>query len=140
MDKKDINQTVGKMLRSARKLAKLSQTQLARKVKSSKSSISGYESGDVPIPSDVLYKICTVLHITPNYFFGVAKSDIYLTQDERSLVGAFRAIKDLNKNAAFSIFKFIEWSSKDEQERSVLKRYYTMNALSSYIDKEKTKP
>jgi immunity repressor protein len=65
MDKEtvDNNETVGKRIKKWRKLKKITQEQLARKIEMNVKSIQRYETDTNPIPIDVLNNIAIALNI-----------------------------------------------------------------------------
>lgn len=68
MDKEtvDNNETVGKRIKKWRKLKKITQEQLARKIEMNVKSIQRYETDTNPIPIDVLNSIAIALNISIN--------------------------------------------------------------------------
>lgn len=59
----DNNETVGKRIKKWRKLKKMTQEQLARKIEMNVKSIQHYETDTNPIPIDVLNNIAIALNI-----------------------------------------------------------------------------
>ena len=59
----DNNETVGKRIKKWRKLKKITQEQLARKIEMNVKSIQRYETDTNPIPIDVLNSIAIALNI-----------------------------------------------------------------------------
>ena len=59
----DNNETVGKRIKKWRKLKKMTQEQLARKIEMNVKSIQRYETDTNPIPIDVLNNIAIALNI-----------------------------------------------------------------------------
>ncbi|MBF1337501.1 MAG: helix-turn-helix transcriptional regulator, partial [Leptotrichia sp.] len=57
------NETVGKRIKKWRKLKKITQEQLARKIEMNVKSIQRYETDTNPIPIDVLNNIAIALNI-----------------------------------------------------------------------------
>ena len=60
----------GEKIRSARKAAGLTQRQLAEKIGVSNTSISNWEKGLSRPDADMIQKLCDVLCLQPNYFYG----------------------------------------------------------------------
>lgn len=73
------NETVGKRIKKWRKLKKMTQEQLARKIEMNVKSIQRYETGTNPIPIDVLNNIAIALNI------GIDK----LIYEKNSITGDF---------------------------------------------------
>ena len=70
------NETVGKRIKKWRKLKKMTQDQLARKIKMNVKSIQRYETDTNPISIDVLNNIAKALEIKlDNLLFGVSDSN-----------------------------------------------------------------
>ncbi|MBW8309359.1 MAG: helix-turn-helix domain-containing protein [Candidatus Paracaedibacteraceae bacterium] len=60
---------VGQKLKRQREDHNLSQAELARLLNISPQQLSKYERGADKIPAHRLYQLCTVLNVSPNFFF-----------------------------------------------------------------------
>lgn len=63
--------TFGQRLRAARKEKKLTQKELAAKIKAAHNSISNWENGQNMPDPDTIQNLCWALDVQPNYFFDV---------------------------------------------------------------------
>ena len=60
----------GDKIRDARKAARLTQRQLAESLNVSNTSISNWEKGLSRPDADMIQKLCHILCLDPNYFYG----------------------------------------------------------------------
>ena len=60
----------GDRIRDARKAAGLTQRQLADSLGVSNTSISNWEKGLSRPDADMIQKLCAILYLQPNYFYG----------------------------------------------------------------------
>lgn len=60
----------GDRIRDARKAAGLTQRQLSDRLGVSNTSISNWEKGLSRPDADMIQKLCHILHLEPNYFYG----------------------------------------------------------------------
>lgn len=60
----------GDRIRDARKAAGLTQRQLAERLGVSNTSISNWEKGLSRPDADMIQKLCVILSLQPNYFYG----------------------------------------------------------------------
>lgn len=60
----------GDRIRDARKAAQFTQCQLAERLGVSNTSISNWEKGFSRPDADMIQKLCHVLRLEPNYFYG----------------------------------------------------------------------
>lgn len=63
--------TFGNRLRNARKAKKLTQKELASKIKAAHNSISNWENDQNMPDPDTIQNLCWALEVEPNYFFSV---------------------------------------------------------------------
>lgn len=63
--------TFGSRLRAARKEKKLTQKELASKIKAAHNSISNWENDQNMPDPDTIQNLCWALDVQPNYFFSV---------------------------------------------------------------------
>ena len=61
---------VGKRINEVRRINKLTQSELAKILHTSQSTISSYEHGNTIILTAFLYEMCTKLNISANYIVG----------------------------------------------------------------------
>ena len=60
---------VGRQIRTCRKQNKITLEELSRIIGKSKSTISKYEKGEIPVDVETLYLIAQALHVHIEYFF-----------------------------------------------------------------------
>ena len=60
----------GEVIRNARKSLGLTQRQLAEKIGVANTSISNWEKGLSRPDADMIQKLCQILNLQPNYFYG----------------------------------------------------------------------
>ena len=86
---------IGQRIRETRQKMKLSQVAFAALVGSSKSSISGYEVEDVPVPAPILPNIITQCKISADYLlFGIAP-DVPKDEKEREILKIYREVQEI---------------------------------------------
>ena len=100
--------TLGERLTEARTAAKLSQTQVAKRIGVQGQSISGYESGYRQPSFDVLIQLARLYQVTTDYLLGLDKKHVIdasgLTEEERYAFSGL--ISDLaEKNARLEKMK-----------------------------------
>ncbi len=66
----EISKLVGENLKTARKMKKLTQKQLAGELNKYQSDYSEYETGKIQLDYDKIVYLCKRLDITPNELFG----------------------------------------------------------------------
>ncbi|MFA6054052.1 MAG: helix-turn-helix transcriptional regulator [Thermodesulfovibrionales bacterium] len=81
---------IGDRIRQVRLKKNLSQESFAKLVESSKSSISGYELGDVPVPADVLRNIVMKCDVSADWLLLGLEPDIPKNEKERLLLNKYR--------------------------------------------------
>lgn len=88
---------VGRRLKQARTLRRLSQTDVARKLDLSFQQIQKYEIGSNRVAASRLYDLARILDVTPGYFFeGLEEStsDPAPKDPTMDIVSALSSIKD----------------------------------------------
>lgn len=63
-----VSKIIGDTIRKCRQNRKLSQAELARKIKKSKSTLSKYENGEISVDIETLYEIAEALEVSLNFF------------------------------------------------------------------------
>ena len=84
----------GDIIRNARKSMGLTQRQLADRIGVSNTSISNWEKGLSRPDADLIQKLCGVLHLQPNDFYG--------TGEEKKDPGSRPAVSD--EDIKFALF------------------------------------
>ncbi|WP_461240872.1 helix-turn-helix transcriptional regulator [Paucilactobacillus sp. N302-9] len=65
----DLNKYIGTQIKKYREMNSMTQVQLADKLKTTRQTISRYESGERKTTQDVLFDLAKVFHISINAFF-----------------------------------------------------------------------
>lgn len=76
----EISTLVGKQIRTCRKQNKMTLEELSRIIGKSKSTISKYEKGEIPVDIETLYLIAKTLHVPIEYFLYYLPSVAPLSQ------------------------------------------------------------
>ena len=114
--------TIGDRIKAKRELLGISQTELAKKVKSSKQTIYKYETNIVTnIPSDKIEAIAKVLGVSPAYLMGweenLTTSNANLIADiltDSCLIEHIQKLKNLTKEHQQTIYDNIDyWYEKE---------------------------
>lgn len=111
------NKEIGEKIKEIRKKNKLTQSELAKKIDKTLSSIQKYEKGDIDISFNVLNKIAQVLNTDLSYLLGFNINDNYKIEMTKEFESKFNNIYD-------EIVK-----NKDEKPS-----YIEKNLLASKID------
>lgn len=85
----NIAKLVGKRIKGYRIRHGITQTDLANKFGIAKSTISGYERGDVVPPLDFVLAICDGLGYTLNQFFELEESEFEYSLEQQELLEIF---------------------------------------------------
>ena len=92
--------TIGEMIRNRREELKMTLEDVSRAVGVSKATVSRWESGDIhKMKRNNVQALADVFHMDPVLF--VMPADV-LTQEERTLLAAFRAADDRARADALS--------------------------------------
>lgn len=86
---------IGKRIRKYREELKLSQKQLAEKLGVSNGRVSNWEQGLNRPDADMLAELCYVLQVSPSSLLGVKLSADELSDQERSVIKAYRSKPEL---------------------------------------------
>lgn len=95
--------TLGERIRSARKLKRMTQKELASKIGAAHNSVSDWENNKNKPDPDTIELICGVLDITPNYILG--SSEDALSPSEKALINKYRALDSHGKEAVDTILQ-----------------------------------
>ena len=121
------NKEIGEKIKEIRKKNKLTQSELAKKIDKTLSSIQKYEKGDIDISFSVLNKIAQVLNTDLSYLLGFNISDNYRSEMEEEFEPKFKNIYDeivKNKNEKpLYVEKNLLSSKIDELLEHSLKEY-----------------
>ncbi len=114
MDRIISTSEIGRKIKSYRQKAGLTQEKLAEILGVTVQQVQNYESGRTTLNVDNLQKICSALNASPVDIFVDSSSDLYyLSQDEKSVLGKFRLIKDSDKiNCIRTLLDALATSSK----------------------------
>ena len=95
--------TLGERIRSARKLKRMTQRELASKIGAAHNSVSDWENNKNKPDPDTIELICGILDITPNYILG--SSEDALSPSEKALINKYRARDSHGKEAVDTILQ-----------------------------------
>lgn len=125
--------TFGAKLRIARKAKKLTQKELAIKIKAAHNSISNWENDQNMPDPDTIQNLCWALDVQPNYFFSVdlatpplqtqipGKDLFELTAEERIIITKFRTLDNRGKSAVLNVLNHEYESLPGEKANSSAK-------------------
>ena len=102
---------IGERIREVRLKMALSQEKFAALVESSKSSISGYESEDVPVPADVLRNIVINCKVSGDWLLIGESPDVIKNTNERHLIEIFRDAEKYNEQ--YEITRYAAWRVRE---------------------------
>lgn len=88
---------IGNRIRKYREELGISQKQLAEQIGVSNSRVSNWEQGINRPDADILAKLCTALNVSPSSLLGVKLSTDELTEQERSVINAYRSKPELQQ-------------------------------------------
>lgn len=89
---------IGNRIRKYREEKGINQKQLAELIGVSNGRVSNWEQGINRPDADILAEICRVLDVSPSLLLGVTLSSEELSDDERSVIKAYRNKPDLQKS------------------------------------------
>jgi transcriptional regulator with XRE-family HTH domain len=96
---------VGRQLKQARTLRRLSQTDVARRLKLSFQQIQKYEIGSNRIAASRLFELSNILEVPTSYFFEGLDEDANTQKDSAmDIVSAVASIKDEQMKARIVTF------------------------------------
>lgn len=67
---------VGERIKRLRKLAGLTQSELAEKLNLESAAVSKYETGRVPLTQESLIKLSEIFNVTTDYILGISENTI----------------------------------------------------------------
>lgn len=99
---KDFNLTVGLRIREVRETFQMTQAQFSEKCDISESFLAAVEGGRKSITSKTLYKICTSMNVSADYFIRGKENgfeidsllELINSMDKRSREGALRILRE----------------------------------------------
>jgi transcriptional regulator with XRE-family HTH domain len=97
------NQEIGLRIRNVRKTSKMTQVQFAEKMHLTQQMLSRYESGQTPIPNELIESIANQFGIPVSYFLGISSDSIF--GDERLLVEYYRKLDDRLKERLLELVR-----------------------------------
>ncbi|WP_289730658.1 helix-turn-helix domain-containing protein [Bacillus velezensis] len=116
---------LSKRLKICRKQKKLTQTELAEKVKTTKGTISNYENGHSTPSNEMLRDLADALDTTTDYLLGRVDNHSSVTKDasefdqvfgDDDLQLAFRQARDFSEESQKQTIDFIKYL-KEKEER-----------------------
>lgn len=102
---------IGERIRTVRLKMELSQEKFAALVSSSKSSISGYESEDVPVPADVLRNIVIKCKVSADMLLLGEPPEAVKNENEKHLLKTFREAEQFNEQD--EIIRYADWRIRE---------------------------
>ena len=96
---KDFNLIVGLRIREIREAFQMTRAEFSEKCDISESFLSAVESGKKSITSKTLYKICTTLNVSADYFI-LGKNNDFKTDTALELLGS---LDEFSREAAMQI-------------------------------------
>ena len=94
----------GEKIKSARKLKKLTQRQLADKIGAAHNSISDWENDKNKPDPDTIELLCGVLDITPNYLLASSSEDF--SPDEKLIIKKYRTLDSRGREHVDTILQW----------------------------------
>lgn len=89
---------IGNRIRKYREEKGINQKQLAELIGVSNGRVSNWEQGINRPDADILAEICKVLDVSPSLLLGVTLSSDELSDEERTVIKAYRSKPDLQKS------------------------------------------
>lgn len=111
---KKYKELIAKNIRYYRKLAKLSQKELADKLHISSAAISNWEKGQNSIEIDTLFDLCQILGVSINDMAGRDEKDFPISPTEKELISAFRKADEGIQNSVLKLLDLDDTESKKE--------------------------
>lgn len=103
----------GTRLRDARKAKKLTQKELASKIRAAHNSISNWENDQNMPDPDTIQNLCWALDVQPNYFFNVDTTSptpptivtpaLSLSEEEQDIIVKYRCLDERGKSAVLNV-------------------------------------
>ena len=113
VEKEELLKFIGEKIKEYRLKKKFSQSDLAKKIGVSNTSVSEYERGNVNVDADTLFQIAAILDVKVDDFFPARKTE----SSPIDLMDEFRSINlDANSLLMFKSM-FEKASSMSEEER-----------------------
>lgn len=94
----NVNQVVGAVLRHYRNRRKITSADVAILAKVSRAMYSRYENGHTTVPTDVLYRIATKLHVKRSRFFRRIERTTDMLAEQFSIIVVDTCEPDVSLN------------------------------------------
>ena len=103
----EYKEVIARNIRYYRKMANLSQKELADKLKISSAAVSNWEKGTNSIDIDTLFLVCNILGVSISDMAEVNPSNynFFLTPHEILLINAYRSTDEITRDNICSILK-----------------------------------
>lgn len=121
----------GTRLRDARKAKKLTQKELASKIRAAHNSISNWENDQNMPDPDTIQNLCWALDVQPNYFFDVDTTfptqptivtpALSLSEEEQDIIVKYRCLDERGKSAVLNVLNHEYDSLPGEKANSLPK-------------------
>jgi transcriptional regulator with XRE-family HTH domain len=99
------NEEIGQRIRNVRKSSNLTQVKFAEKMHMTQQMLSRYESGQTPVPNELIESIAKTFGIPLSYFLGISDDDIL--GDERLLVEYYRKLDERLKERLLDLVRIM---------------------------------
>lgn len=115
-------------LKAARKALKLTQEELAKKVKTTKGTISNYENGHSTPSNDMLIDLSNALNTTTDYLLG--RSNDTVDKDIDTSLAQQDSLQELNKLIKefgieqFGFFDIDKWKNLNQEDLDEIRRHF----------------
>lgn len=114
-------------LKAARKALKLTQEELAKKVKTTKGTISNYENGHSTPSNEMLIDLSNALHTTTDYLLGKSISPNEKKEIEENYYDSLSEINKLVKEFGIEQFGFFDidkWKNLSPDDLDEIRRHF----------------
>lgn len=109
-DLKNVRMTISKNIKKYRKKAKLSQTELARILEISPSSVSNWEQGLNSIDIDTLFRVCKILNVSIDRMATDGEevpADSFLVETETPQSALIEKVENMSDDQAKALLDFV---------------------------------
>ena len=107
---------IGENIKMLRYEAGMSQEDLARRLKKSRSAVSQYESGDIIPRMGVIEDMASIFNVSKSRILGESMAFDSLTQDERELLALFRRMDDSDKPTFINMARTLAFAGDQKKE------------------------
>ncbi len=104
-----LNQKIGQRMRALRESARMSQKELGDELSVDKSTISGYETGRIAPPLDIIRKLSLYFGVSADYLLGNTENPLAIRELDAQLLNDYtlgkmlRDFTSLNRNMKIAV-------------------------------------